>query len=152
TTHYHAHKAVSQPELLSRGNLAHIPSAAESFNQLHCDYQALAGELRASALGLQCFTARVDHLEIADESGGIALGGEFSGAARISDGAILRERLVCEMVNASKAVFHFSEGDENLLAIFGDCFLICRFRAFVFRAISSTGKNRQRDGWPDRPD
>src|SRR4051812_41923283 len=56
------------------------------------------------------------------------------------------------MANAGQAVFDVAERDEDPLPITSDRFLECCFRVLVVRAISATGKDRQRHTRPDRPD
>ena len=124
TSHYHAHKVISQPELPGCYNLSFAPSATQGLNQLDRDDQPLARELRASALGLQGFAARIDDFKITDETGAITLGCKVSRASRIGHGSILGDGLVGKVVNACEAVFHLAEGDQNLLPEFGDSFLV----------------------------
>ncbi len=66
-----------------------FPAAAEGFDELDGGDEALAGELGFGALGVQGVAAGIDDFEVADDAGGVAVGGEVGGAAGMGDGAAL---------------------------------------------------------------
>src|SRR5207302_10586194 len=70
------------------------PAAAQRLYELNGGRQALAGELRIGALGLEGIAARVHDLEVADDAGAITLGSQVRGAMGAGDCAILRRSLV----------------------------------------------------------
>src|SRR5204863_2482595 len=107
-----------------REELLLAPTAAQGLYELHRGGEALAGELGAAALGLQCFPARVHHFEVAYDTRAITIGREFGGAAGIRHGAVLRGGLVTEMSNARETVLHVAECDEDALAIIGDALFV----------------------------
>src|SRR6266480_3971631 len=94
-----------------------LPSAAESFDELNGGDQPLAGELGVGALGQKRVAARVHDFEITHDTRTITVGGQLGGATRVGHRALLSGGLVNQMTNAGKAVFHFAESDEDLLAI-----------------------------------
>src|SRR5437016_11151497 len=100
--------------------LSLAPTAAEGFDELNGDDEALAGELGAAAFGLERVAAGVHDFNIADDAGAIAVGGQLGGATGVGDCPVLRRGLRREVMNAGETVFDFAEGDENPLAIFGD--------------------------------
>src|SRR5439155_19131653 len=103
--------------------------------------QALARELRVGALGLKRLAAGVHHLEITDDAGAIAVGGQFGCPARVLHGALLSGGLVAEMTNAGKAVLHLAKSDEDLLAIARDGFLEGGLGALVVRPVTPAGED-----------
>ena len=93
------------------------PAAAEGFDELHGQVEALAGELGVRALSDERFAAGVHHFEITDDAGAVAVGGQVGGPTRVGDRALLRGCLVNKMPNAGKAVLDLAECDQDLLTI-----------------------------------
>src|SRR6266513_2180837 len=129
-----------------------MPSAAEGSDELHGRGEALAGELGATALGLEGFAVGVHNFEVAHDARAVTLARQFGGAAGVGHGAVLRGGLVAEMTNAREAVLHVAERNEDALAVIGDTFFVSRFRALVIREVAAAGKNRQREARADGPD
>src|ERR1043165_6538794 len=123
--------------------LSLAPPTAQRLDQLHRKRESLPRQLRTSTLGLQRIPACIDHFEITDKPRTIAFGRKVGSAPRIRNRAILGSRLVRQMVDSSETILHFTEGDQNLLPIFCNRFLVRRLRALIFGPISATSKNWQ---------
>src|SRR5437867_1261555 len=122
-----------------------VPPSSQRLDELDGDRQALASQLGLGALGLQPFPAGIDDFEVAHNAASITVGRQFSGAARVCHGPVLRLRLRRKMMNAGEAVFDFAECDEDLLAIFCNRFLVSGLGALVGRAVAAPGEEGQRN-------
>jgi len=127
------------------------PTAAKGFDELDSGEQALAGKLRASAIGLQRSTVGVHHFEVAHDAGAITISSQLGRAAGVGHGAVLGRGLGRQMMQASQTILDFGEGDENPLAILGHGFRKRGLRALVVRPVAPAGKERQGKTRADGP-
>ena len=119
------------------------PAAAEGFDEADAGDLALAGKLGIRAFGLESFATCVHDFEIADETGAVTFGGQIGSPLRITNGPLLRLRLLAQMPNAGKAVLDITEGDKDALTILRHGFCKSSLRMLVIRAVSATGENRE---------
>jgi hypothetical protein len=135
----------------TRKNLLFAPTAAKSFDQLNRSNQSLAGKLGIGAFCREGVAAGVHDLDIGDNAGTIAVGGQFRGSPGAGHGALLGFRLDGKMVNPRKAVFHVAKGNQHLLTVEGNGFLKRRLRMLVIRPVASAREQGQRKAGADGP-
>jgi len=109
---------------LERGDARGIPAAAEGFHELHAGDEPLAIELRRETFVGEQRLLRGDHIQIVDESAGVAVRGDIERFSSIGDGGGLCFFGLVQNGEAGEAIFDFAKRIQDGAAIRRDRALV----------------------------